>query len=167
MNQFQHHRLIFVVASFLLFSVRSHAQESSTLTIEKVKKNLQQEREKIFIQALHLSVSQATVFHPIFVDFNKEKTVLDDLLLSLFVKYGDNYEHLNEKIMSEFISQSEAYERRELKVRKRYYNKLKKAISTEIASQFYEVDDLVSTTLRINVLAGLPFTNSISKLVLN
>jgi hypothetical protein len=152
---------------FLLATRPSTAQESVTVNLERTKRNLQQEREKIFIQGLQLSVSQAAVFHPIFVDFNKEKRVLDDLLLSLFVKYGDNYEHLNEEIMSEFISQSEAYERKELKVRKRYYNKLRKAISTELASQFYEVDDFVSTTLRINVLAGLPFTNSISKLVLN
>jgi SNF family Na+-dependent transporter len=152
---------------FLLVTGMSNAQEVTPVNLERTKRNLQQEREKIFIQALQLSVSQAAVFHPIFVDFNKEKRVLDDLLLSLFVKYGDNYQHLNQKIMGEFIKQSEAYERKELKVRKRYYKKLKKAISTELASQFYEVDDFVSTTLRINVLAGLPFTNSISKLVLN
>jgi Tfp pilus assembly protein PilO len=152
---------------FIVYSSSSQAQENSPANVEKVKRNLQQEREKIFINALHLTISQATVFHPIFVDFNKEKRVLDDLLLSLFVKYGDNYEHLNEKIMDEFIEQSEAYEKKELKVRKRYYNKLKRAISTELASQFYEVDDLVSTILRINVLAGLPFTNTISKQVLD
>ena len=156
-----------VITWFIIYSSSSQAQENSPANVEKVKRNLQLEREKIFINALHLTISQATVFHPIFVDFNKEKRVLDDLLLSLFVKYGDNYEHLNEKIMDEFIEQSEAYEKKELKVRKRYYNKLKRAISTELASQFYEVDDLVSTILRINVLAGLPFTNTISKQVLD
>jgi hypothetical protein len=156
----------FFVCFVFIVSLTS-AQETTPVTIERTKRNLQQEREKIFIQALQLTVSQAAVFHPIFVDFNREKRVLDDLLLSLFVKYGDNYQHLNEKVMGEFIKQSEAYERKELKVRKRYYKKLKKEISTELASQFYEVDDFVSTTLRINVLAGLPFTNSISKLVLN
>lgn len=159
--------LTFLVVCFFSLSVDSFAQDNNNVNLQTVKKNLQQEREKIFIQALQLSVSQASVFHPIFVEFNKEKRVLDDLLLSLFVKYGDNYQHLNEKIMSEFIKQSETYERKELKIRRKYYDKLRKSISTELASQFYEVDDFVSTTLRINVLSGLPFTNSISKLVLN
>jgi hypothetical protein len=157
---------ILAVFIFLCLTISyTWAQNNGVISLEKAKRSLQQEREKIFIQALHLSLTQATVFHPIFVDFSKEKRVLDDQLLSLFVKYGDNYQHLDLKLMSEFIKQSEAYQQKELKVRKKYYNKLRKAISTDLASQFYEVDDFVSTNLRLSVLAGLPFTNSITKLM--
>ncbi len=151
----------------LLTTMSTLAQQSSTVELEKAKGHLQRERENIFIQALHLSTTQASVFHPIYVEFNKEKRILDDLLISLFIKYADNYQKLDHEIMDDFIKQSEEYERKELRVRKKYYKKISKAISTELASQFYEVDDFISTSLRLNVLSGLPFTNSIAKLVAN
>jgi hypothetical protein len=149
---------------FLIATVAS-AQQDIPVELEKAKNLLQRERENIFIQALHLSTTQASVFHPIYVEFNREKRILDNLLISLFVKYADNYQKLDHKIMSDFIKQSEEYERKELRVRKKYYKKISKAITTELASQFYEVDDFISTSLRLNVLTGLPFTGSITKLV--
>lgn len=138
------------------------AQQAITVDYEKAKIQLQREREKIFIDALQLSVTQASVFHPIYVQFNQEKRVLDDMLINLFVNYGKNYQQLNEKVMAEFIKQSEAYQKKELAVRKKYYKIISQAISVEIGSQFYEVDDFISTGLRLSVLTGLPFTGRIS-----
>lgn len=146
----------------LQVSTNIFAQQAIVVDYEKAKINLQREREKIFIDALQLYVTQATVFHPIYVQFNQEKRVLDDLLISLFVNYGSNYHQLNEKVMSEFVKQSEEYQRKELAVRKKYYKIISKAISVETGSQFYEVDDFISTSLRLSVLTGLPFTGRIS-----
>lgn len=146
----------------LQVSTNIFAQQAIVVDYEKAKINLQREREKIFIDALQLSVTQATVFHPIYVQFNQEKRVLDDLLISLFVNYGSNYHQLNEKVMSEFVKQSEEYQRKELAIRKKYYKIISKAISVETGSQFYEVDDFISTSLRLSVLTGLPFTGRIS-----
>jgi hypothetical protein len=152
--------LLFVV---FLLSVPAFTQESTQVDLETAKRLLQQERETIFIEALHLSVTQAAVFHPIYVEFNREKRVLDDLLIKLFVQYSENYDKLDHKLMHNFIKKSKEHQRRELRVRKKYYLKLGKAISTELASQFYEVDDFICTNLRLNVLTGLPFTGSIVK----
>ena len=146
----------------LQVSTNIFAQQVIAVDYEKAKVNLQREREKIFIDALQLSVTQATVFHPIYVQFNQEKRVLDDMLISLFVNYGSNYHQLNEKVMGEFVKQSEEYQRKELAVRKKYYKIISKAISVETGSQFYEVDDFISTSLRLSVLTGLPFTGRIS-----
>lgn len=66
--------------------------------------------------------------------------------------------------MTKFIAQTEQYQQRELSVRKKYYKILSEAINIEVGSQFYEVDDFISTSLRLNILTGLPFTGSISRL---
>lgn len=147
----------------LLFNAIAQAQESTSIDLDKAKMQLQRDREKIFIEALQLSVSQATVFHPIYVKFNNEKKKLDEELLSLFVNYATNYKQLDVKLMTVFISQSEKYQQKELGVRKKYYKLLNEAISIEVGSQFYEVDDFISTSLRINILSGLPFTGAITR----
>lgn len=154
-----------LLAFFLISSFPIYSQVKSSAELEKAKRDLQKERENIFIQALHLSTTQASVFHVIYVEFNKEKSALDGELFSLIVKYGENYQKLDATLMKEFIKQSESYQRKELALRKKYYSKLSKAISVELASQFYEVDDFVSTSLRINILSGLPFTQSMAKLL--
>ncbi|MCU0383605.1 MAG: hypothetical protein MUF68_06000, partial [Cyclobacteriaceae bacterium] len=70
---------------FILFLVSHHSftQQALQVDLEGAKKSLQYERESIFINALHLSVSQAAVFHPIYVEYNNEKRVLDELLIKL------------------------------------------------------------------------------------
>jgi hypothetical protein len=152
-----------IFMAIFLFFLSARAQEMTEVDLEKAKTLLQQEREAIFIKALHLSIAQATVFHPILVEFNKEKRELDDLQIALLIKYSENYEKLDQNIMSDFIKQSTLHHKKELSLRKKYYKEIGKALSMKLASQFYEVDDFISTSLRLNVLMGLPFTNSISK----
>ncbi|MFN7258905.1 MAG: hypothetical protein ACK5TU_03300 [Cyclobacteriaceae bacterium] len=103
------------------------------------------------------------MFHPIYVKFNNEKRALDDEMIALFANYGNNYQHLDLKLMTTFVAQSEKYQAKELSVRKKYYKLLSEAISIEIGSQFYEVDDFISTSLRLNILTGLPFTGAITR----
>jgi hypothetical protein len=144
-------------------AINSHGQEGTPIDLDKAKSQLQKDREKIFIEALQLSISQAAVFHPIYVKFNNEKRALDDEMITLFVNYGNNYQHLDLKLMTTFVAQSEKYQAKELSVRKKYYKLLSEAISIEIGSQFYEVDDFISTSLRLNILTGLPFTGAITR----
>lgn len=152
--------LIFL-AAIILNPITTDAQQVTRVDLEKLKSVLQQEREAIFIEALQLTVSQATVFHPISVDFNNEKKVLDDQLIKLIIRYANNYTLLDKEIMGSFIKRSKKFQLKELAVRKKYYKRISKEISVELASQFYEVDDFISTNLRLSVLTGLPFTNSI------
>lgn len=160
---FKFTRLLALFVLMSSFSIPGFTQEVIQVDLESAKSFLQRERETIFIEALHLSVSEAAVFHPIYVDFNREKRALDDLLLKQFVTYSENYNQLDQAIMHDFIKISKKHQRKELGVRKKYYKKLGKTISIKLASQFYEVDDFISTTLRSNVLMGLPFTGSIVK----
>ena len=158
-----------ITLCFLIFLsvLSSCAQEIEPADVEKAKSILQRERETIFIEALHLSTSQAIVFHPIYVRFSKEKRVLDNLLIASFLSYTDNYQRLDKKVMHAFLKQSKQHQKKELHVRRKYYKQISNLISVELASQFYEVDDFLSTILRLNILTGLPFTGSITQHVTN
>lgn len=127
--------------SIALLVLSTNAQGIEPTNMEKAKKILRQERETIFIETLHLSTSQAVVFHPIFVRFSKEKRVLDNLLIASFVKYNDNYQRLDQNIMRDFLKQSKEHQKFELRVRRKYYKQISNSISLELASQFYEIDD--------------------------
>jgi hypothetical protein len=151
-------RFFFVVC--VLTVLAAGAQTVDPVALEQAKRFLQAEREQIFIQTLQLSVSQAAVFHPIFVDYNREKKGLDDLLIKKFLTYAENYATMTPRMMADFIRDTRRVQRRDLRLRKKFYRRLRKNISNEIAIQFYEVDDLISTTLRLNVLSSLPFLSA-------
>ncbi len=158
---------LLIFAAIILKPITVDAQDVTRADLEKLKSVLQQEREAIFIEALQLTVSQATVFHPISVDFNNEKRVLDDQLIKLIIRYANNYTFLDREIMGSFIKRSRKFQLKELSIRKKYYKRISKEISIEVASQFYEVDDFISTNLRLSVLTGLPFTSGIIKHISN
>jgi hypothetical protein len=144
----------------LVWTLSAEAQELNDVSLEQAKRFLQSEREQIFINSLKLSISQAVVFHPIFVEYNREKKELDELLITKFVKYSEGYQTMNPKTMRNFIKSTRRLQNLELKLRQKYYSKLRKDISPEIAIQFYEVDDLLATTLRLNILSSLPFLSN-------
>jgi len=155
---------IFIIINFLVCS-KGVSQEINKGELERAKLILQRERETIFIQSLNLSVSQASVFHPTYLDFDREKHVLDDRLIKLFATYAASYENIDHRIMHDFIMLSEKHQQDELKVRKKYFKILSKSISPVVASQFYEVDDFISTVLRTNILMGLPFSDKIQQAI--
>jgi hypothetical protein len=131
--------------------------------LEEAKKRLEMERDAIFTDALHLTISQAADFSPIYSRYSREKNELDEDLIRLMVDYLKEYEHADRKFMHEFIVRSERYQKEDLKLRKRYFKEINKKISMQVASEFYELDDFCATVLRLNILVSLPFTQRILK----
>lgn len=162
---------LFLVTLLLLSFITAsqvHAQISlpqgiTVSELEEAKKKLEMERDAIFTDALHLTISQAADFSPIYSRYSKDKNELDEVLIRLMVDYLSNYQQADRKFMHEFIVRSERYQKQDLKLRKRYFKEINKKISMQVASEFYELDDFCSTILRLNVLSGLPFTKTILK----
>ncbi len=155
-----------IMISFLIIFSNGQAQvtdeeEFTKMELELAKNKLEQERDAIFTQTLHLTISQASLFHPIYTGYIKEKNELDHTVIKLFVDYLSGYMSSDEKFMDDFIKRSEKFQREELKIRKKYFKKIKKDISIQVASEFYELDDFSCTLLRLNILSSLPFTSSI------
>lgn len=161
LKHFRHFVVVVAITLSAVFDVVGQNDAGVVITareLEKVKNSLERERDAIFTEALNLSISQASDFHPIYVQYTKEKAAHDDLLMKLIVLYLDNYQKADEKFMIKFIAQSEKYYRSEQQLRKKYYKKLAKELSVQIASEFYELDDFCCAVLRLNVLSSLPFT---------
>ncbi|HRJ29930.1 MAG TPA: hypothetical protein PLV21_06680 [Cyclobacteriaceae bacterium] len=129
--------------------------------IEAATKGLEMERDAIFMQALQLSLSEALVFQTIYSQYSKERKVLDEELLGLIVTYLEQYPLPDKKFTLEFVKHSEKYQRKELKLRKKYFQKLSRNVSVQTASRFYELDDFCATVLRLNILLSLPFSEGI------
>lgn len=129
--------------------------------LESAKNRLEMERDAIFTKALHLTITQASDFAPIYVRYTRQKKVLDDELIKMMVQYLEQFQHADRKFMHDFIRRAETYQRKELRLRKRYFKEVNKRISIQVASEFYELDDFCASVLRLNILTSLPFTNSI------
>lgn len=155
--------LSFISAACLLLQVNLFAQNLALPAVtandlEQAKTRLERERDAIFMDALHLSISQASNFHPIYVKYAKEKKDLDGRLIRLMVQYLEKYQSGDRKFMHNFISESLKYQRAEERLRKKYFKKISKEVSLQVASEFYELDDFCCAVLRLNILSSLPFT---------
>jgi hypothetical protein len=144
--------------SLNLYAQVNHQLGVGGSDLDNVKRRLQLERDAIFLDALSMTVSEVHDFHPIYVEYAKEKKELDDALVKLMVFYLDNYRSAEVKFMHRFTIQSDKYQRAEQKLRKRYFKKISKEVSLQVASEFYELDDFCCAVLRLNVLSSLPFT---------
>lgn len=163
-----HHDLKVLLVTFLLYLIPSggSAQQRvvSNVTVDEIEaatKSLEKERDAIFIKALQLSLSEAIGFQAIYSQYSKERRVLDEELIGLIVTYVEQYPLPEKKFTYAFIKQSEKYQRNELKLRKKYFQKISKKVSVQTASRFYELDDFCATVLRLNVLLSLPFSEGI------
>ena len=152
---------IVIIAAPFAIGTNLSAQSTPVLTgndLERAKIRLELERDAIFMDALHLSISQASSFLPIYQEYTRDRNELDERLIRLMVLYLEKYQSGDKKFMHEFIAQSRSYQREEEKLRQKYFKKINKAVSLQVASEFYELDDFCCAVLRLNILSSLPFT---------
>jgi hypothetical protein len=150
-----------VLITFHIMGQAPAASGISLRELESAKLRLEAERDAIFTEALHLSISQAADFHPIYSAYTKDKNELDEELIKLMVDYLEKYLDSEKFSMHGFIKRSAQFQRKEFKIRKKYFRKLKKEISPHVAAEFYELDDFCATVLRLNILTSLPMIQNL------
>jgi hypothetical protein len=146
-------KIIYVVA-LVFFGIAAYAQPTET---ELVRSAFRLEKKAIVADFLQLKDADAAKFWPIYEKYEQERVAqVGNRRLQLIDEYTKKYETMDDVSVDKLVSESAAIQKKEVAVREKYYNQVKKAISAGVAARFWQVEDVISVGVRMQLYNALP-----------
>ena len=117
-------------------------------------------REMLVKEIMHLSDSDSQTFWPIYKQYEAERSKLDDAEAQITSDYAKNYQSISDDAADQVMNKLLALETQRAELRKKYYGTMKKALSAEIATKFFEVDSQLQYIYDLQVASKLPANQS-------
>lgn len=148
---------LLLLLSILIGSTAIYAQTVDDY-LQLMKADLDTERKAIFIENMRFSEEESLAFWPIYDDYRAERAKLAQEKLAIYKGYLENYENLNseegEKLMTRYFKLNESV----LKLEKKYFTKMKTALSPQRAVQFFQLENRINLLVQLEVASQLPIS---------
>jgi hypothetical protein len=142
----------------VLTAIRLDAQ---TVTVSKLdeatyRHAITEERRNIFAANLALGPEERERFWTIYDEYGKEREPLDRERFSLLQRYAQSYANLSDDQAMALALASGKLQVSEVELRLKYAATLRRKMSGRVAARFFQIDDYVTTAMRMNFLSGVP-----------
>src|SRR6516164_7285660 len=109
--------------------------------VELLKTDANAKREAVITYILQLSDADAKVFEPIYREYDKELAKLNAAQAQALQEYAKDYQNITDKQADELVSKSLEVEAQRVELKKKYFEKMKSALSAGTAATFFEVEN--------------------------
>jgi hypothetical protein len=121
-----------------------------------LRSDLNAKRDVVFKAIMQLSDSQAQAFWPIVKEYEAERAKLDAIESQITADYAKEYQGISDNQADQVMSKAIDLEAQRADLRKRYYARMKKAVSPVIATKFFAVDSQMQHIYDLQVSSKLP-----------
>ena len=142
--------IIIMLAGSVLFA------QDETSFIELIKSDLKTERKAVLTAAMEFTEEESAAFWPIYREYELEIDKLGDKRLALIKDYGTSYDNLTDEKAEQLVNQSFKLSEERIKLKKKYYGKLKKVMSTVTAAKFVQVENQIKMLMDVEIASALP-----------
>jgi|SRR5271157_384074 len=115
-------------------------------------------REAVITDILQLSDEDGKVFWPIYHEYDKELSKLNAVEAQSIQEYAKNYPNITDQQAEQIVSKSLQAESERVALKKKYYAKIKSALSAGTAATFFEVENQLQDIVDLQTSSALPVT---------
>ncbi len=148
-----------VVTVLLVAGVASPSSAQSPTPeayLELLRSDVRTSKVEILTEALALSEPQGTAFWPIYREYDTELAKLVDRKIVMIKAFAETYGSITDEQATLFAKDWFALHSDRLKLRKKYFDKVSKAVSPLIAAQFIQLENIIGLLIDIQIAAELP-----------
>jgi len=115
-----------------------------------------EERRNIFAANLPLGPEERERFWKVYEDYVKEREPLEKERFALLQRFGQSYAGISDEQAMALALVSGRLQLSDVQLRMKYAETLRKKVSGRVAARFFQIDDYVTTAMRMNTLSGIP-----------
>jgi hypothetical protein len=146
---------IMLVAAVVCLALPAvQAQEEAWL--ELLRADLRTEKTGIVTAAMMLSDDEGKIFWPIYREYDLAVASINDQRIELIKDYAVAYDTLTNEGASDIATRWFKMQDDKLKLRKSYFKKIEKALSTGVAARFIQVDHQLGLFVDLEIAADMP-----------
>jgi hypothetical protein len=134
---------------------------AQTVTVSKLdeatyRHAVTEERRRIFAANLALGPEESLRFWKIYDEYAKEREPLDKDRFAFLQRYAQSYAAMSDDQAMAIALASGRLQIQDVQLRLKYPDTLRKKMSGRVAARFFQIDDYVTSSLRMNMLSGIP-----------
>ena len=135
------------------------AYAQSTEEVDLVQAAFGIEKKEIVMSYVKPSEEQQAAFMEVYEEYEIERKELGKVRIDLLNQYANQWENITNEQADEWMKKVMALSIKQDKLIKKYYNKVKSVTNAKVATQFYQVEAYILTTIRYSILESIPFVD--------
>ena len=124
--------------------------------IKMLRKDVRAEKSRIMGEAMGLDAEQAKKFWPIYKDYDKQLTKLNDVRLGNITAYAQNYSNMTENKADEIVNGAISYHKKRIDLLANTYDKVRAALGAALAARFVQVESQLLNLIDLQIASNLP-----------
>jgi hypothetical protein len=124
--------------------------------IDLLRKDVRQQKAEIMGSVMVLSADDAAKFWPIYSEYDKELTKLNDQRAENIKEYARTYNELTNEKADELIQTSFAYQKQRMELLAKTYDRVKEALGGVTAARFVQVEHQLLLLIDLRIVSALP-----------
>lgn len=149
------------LAAFAVFVLAPTLAPGTTVAqtdtyLELLRSDIKSETVAILTEVMEFSDEEGEAFWPIYREYELESAKLGDRRVALLKGYAENFDMLSEEKAKELADAHFKLQDDKLKLNKKYYKKVAKALGANTAARFIQVMNQVNLLIDVQVAAGMP-----------
>jgi len=124
--------------------------------IKLLRKDVRAEKQKIMGAAMGLDDAQSKKFWPIYKDYDRQLTKLNDVRLGNITAFAQNYSNMTDNKADEIVNGAISYRKKRIDLLASTYDKVRAALGAPLAARFLQVEDTLNTLIDLQIQSNLP-----------
>lgn len=124
--------------------------------ISLLRSDVRDQKAEIMGAMMQLSAEQAAKFWPIYNEYDKELTKVNDLRVSNIQDYAHSYDNMTGAKADELIRNAMNYRKQRADLLARYYDRVKAALGPIEAARFVQIEEQLLEIIDLQIASNLP-----------
>lgn len=146
---------VLVAIIVMIFTMGAFAQ--STEEVDLVQAAFGMDKKEIVMNYIKFSGEQKSAFIEVYDEYEIDRKKLGKTRIDLLNQYAEQWENITTEQADAWMKKVMALTIQQDKLIKKYYNKVKSATDARVATQFYQIEAYILTTVRYSILSSIPF----------
>jgi hypothetical protein len=124
--------------------------------IQLLRSEVKTQTRTILTDGLELTAAEAAAFWPIYDEYELATTKLADVRLAAIKTYLENYDNMTPELTGKITKSLFKFQTDRIKLSQTYFKKVSKAVSTQKAVRFLQLDTAIRSIKDLQIQAMMP-----------
>ena len=132
------------------------SQQNIAQDIKLLRKDVRAQKQKIMGEAMGLDADQSKKFWPIYKDYDRQLTKLNDVRLGNITAFAQNYSNMTDNKADEIVNGAISYRKKRIDLLASTYDKVRAALGAPLAARFVQVESTLNNLIDLQIQSNLP-----------
>jgi hypothetical protein len=124
--------------------------------VEMLRKDLKKDKVAIHTELMQLGPDEAAKFWPVYNEFDKAATKLNDERIAYIRMYAEGLGSLTDQKINQIVSGLLDFEARRNQLKRQYFTRMSQTLSVKQAARFLQIETQIERLVDLQVSASLP-----------